>query len=146
MSLIRVLLSLLLSAMVLTFGQDSSKASFQYSTLMPIPDLSFFNQVYTGLDILEQMDFKSLEGKSIALYTNQTAVNRNGIHILDLLKNVSSVKVSVLLAPEHGIWGLDDNRAKLVGREQVDPLHGAPIIDLFSTYVYPPHWLSLIHI
>ena len=141
MSLIRTLLSLLLSTMVMTFGQDSSKASFQYSTLMPIPDLSFFNQVYTGLDILEQMDFKSLEGKSIALYTNQTAVNRNGIHILDLLKNVSSVKVSVLLAPEHGIWGLDDNRAKLVGREQVDPLHGAPIIDLFSTYVYPPHWI-----
>ena len=141
MSLIRTLLSLLLSTMVMTFGQDSSKASFQYSTLMPIPDLSFFNQVYTGLDILEQMDFKSLDGKSIALYTNQTAVNRNGIHILDLLKNVSSVKVSVLLAPEHGIWGLDDNRAKLVGREQVDPLHGAPIIDLFSTYVYPPHWI-----
>ena len=141
MSLIRALLSLLLSTMVMTFGQDSSKASFQFSTLMPIPNLSFFNQVYTGLDILEQMDFKSLDGKSIALYTNQTAVNRNGIHILDLLKNVSSVKVSVLLAPEHGIWGLDDNRAKLVGREQVDPLHGAPIIDLFSTYVFPPHWI-----
>ena len=141
MSLIRALLSFLLSTMVFTFGQDSSKASFQFSTLMPIPDLSFFNQVYTGLDILEQMDFKPLDGKSIALYTNQTAVNRNGNHILDLLKNVPSVNVSVLLAPEHGIWGLDDSRAKLVGREQVDPLHGAPIIDLFSTYVYPPHWV-----
>ena len=141
MSLIRALLSFLLSTMVLTFGQDSSKAFFQFSKLMPIPDLSFFNQVYTGLDILEQMDFKSLDGKSIALYTNQTAVNRNGIHILDLLKNVPSVNVSVLLSPEHGIWGLDDSRAKLVGREQVDPLHGAPIIDLFSTYVYPPHWV-----
>ena len=106
MSLIRALLSLLISTMVFTFGQDSSKASFQFSKLLPIPDLSFFNQVYTGLDILEQMDFKPLEGKSIALYTNQTAVNRNGNHILDLLKNVQNVNVSVLLAPNMESGGL----------------------------------------
>jgi len=125
----------------ISFGQDSSRYSYKYSTLLEIPDLSFFNQVYTGLDILEQMDFKPLAGKSIAIFTNQTAVNRNGEHILDLLKNVPDVKVSALLAPEHGIWGIDDNRATLIGREQVDPIHGAPIIDMFNKYVHPPHWV-----
>ncbi|MDP6755845.1 MAG: DUF1343 domain-containing protein, partial [Candidatus Marinimicrobia bacterium] len=110
--------------------QDTSVARFKYSTLMDTPDLSFFDQVYSGLDILEQMDFKPLEGKSIALFTNQTAVTRTGNHILDLLKNVPDVNVVALLAAEHGIWGIDDSRATLIGREQVDPIHGAPIIDM----------------
>jgi uncharacterized protein YbbC (DUF1343 family) len=57
------------------------------------------------------------------------------------LKNAPDVKVSALLAPEHGIWGIDDSRATLVGREQIDPVHGAPIIDMFSKYVHPPHWI-----
>ena len=140
MYIIRTLISLSLIT-ISSLAQDSSKHSFKYSALMPIPDLSFFDQVYTGLDILEQMDFKPLEGKSIALFTNQTALNRNGDHILDLLKNIPNVKVSFLLAPEHGIWGINDSRSKLIGREQVDPLHGAPIIDLFNKYVYPPHWV-----
>jgi len=121
--------------------QDTSVARFKYSTLMDTPDLSFFDQVYSGLDILEQMDFKPLEGKSIALFTNQTAVTRTGNHILDLLKNVPDVNVVALLAAEHGIWGIDDSRATLIGREQVDPIHGAPIIDMFNKYVYPPHWI-----
>ena len=132
---------LLFLVCTISLGQDSSRHSFEYSTLLEIPDLSFINQVYTGLDILEQMDFKPLAGKSIAIFTNQTAVNRNGDHILDLLKNAPDIKVSALLAPEHGVWGIDDSRATLVGREQIDPVHGAPIIDMFSKYVHPPHWI-----
>jgi len=132
---------LLFLVCTISLGQDSSRHSYEYSTLLEIPDLSFLNQVYTGLDILEQMDFKPLAGKSIAIFTNQTAVNRNGDHILDLLKNAPDIKVSALLAPEHGVWGIDDSRATLVGREQIDPVHGAPIIDMFNKYVHPPHWI-----
>ena len=123
------------------FIQDKANKQFKHSSIMKTPDLSFFNQVYTGLDILEQMDFKPFTGKSIALFTNQTAVNRNGDHFIDLLKDNANVKVVAFLAAEHGIWGIDDNRATLIGREQLEPVHGAPIIDMFNKYVYPPHWI-----
>jgi len=94
----------------LLVGQDTTINSFQYSTILETPNLSFIKHVYSGLDILEQMDFKPIEGKSIALFTNQTAVNRNGIHILDLLKDAPNVKVVALLASENGIWGIANYR------------------------------------
>ena len=123
-----------------SIAQESSRENYQYSQILTIPDLSFFNQVYTGLDILEQMDFTPVRSKKIGILTNHTAVNRNGDHILDLLKNEPSVNVHVLFEPEYGIWGLDDKRAKLVGRERVDPVHGAKIINIFDGMVYPPRW------
>ena len=90
-------------------GDDSTSTSFKYSKIISTPDLSFFSNVYTGLDIIEQMDFKPLKNKSIALLTNHTAVNRHGKHILDILKDFKDVKISFLLALEYGIWGIDDN-------------------------------------
>ena len=44
-------------------GQDSTKKIYQFSKIETVPNLSFFNQVYTGLDILEQMDFKPIKNK-----------------------------------------------------------------------------------
>ena len=69
------------------FGSDgtSAKNKYEYSKIIDIPDLSFVGKVYSGLDILEQMDFKPLRNKSIAILTNQSAVNRNNQHLLDIL-------------------------------------------------------------
>ena len=47
------------------FAQDLFKNKFNYSQIISVPDLSFIKQVYTGLDILEQMDFRILENKTI---------------------------------------------------------------------------------
>jgi len=139
----RIIALFVLSILSTTYisGQDTLKNHYKYSKIIPVPDLSFFDQVYTGLDILEQMDFRPLKGKSIAILTNNTAINRNQKHILDILKNIDEIKVSFLFAMENGIWSIDDKRAKMIGRDQVDPVHGAPIIDLFNTYLYPPHWV-----
>jgi len=139
----RIIALFVLSILSTTYisGQDTLKSHYKYSKIIPVPDLSFFDQVYTGLDILEQMDFRPLKGKSIAILTNNTAINRNQKHILDILKNIDEIKVSFLFAMENGIWSIDDKRAKMIGRDQVDPVHGAPIIDLFNTYLYPPHWV-----
>tara|TARA_X000001036_G_scaffold214174_1_gene200669 strand:- start:668 stop:1975 length:1308 start_codon:yes stop_codon:yes gene_type:complete len=134
-----LLLVLLIS--VKSFGADSSNYVFKYSKVISIPDLTFLDDIYTGLDILEQMDFEPLKGKKIAILSNHTAINRNGRHLLDLLKATKDIKVSFLLALEHGVWGIDDKRSKMIGRDQIDPVHGAPIIDLFNTYLYPPHWV-----
>jgi len=123
------------------FSQDSTTTQFNYSKVHIVPDLSFIQQVYTGLDILEQMDFSILRGKRVAILCNQTSINRNKKHLLDLLANFPDIKVVALFAPEHGVWGLDDKRATLVGRDQIDPTHGAKILDLFHDYPYPPHWV-----
>ena len=131
----------LLNISVHLFGQDSIKSAYKYSNIVSVPDLSFFKQVYSGLDILQQMDFSPLKNKSIAILTNQTAINKNGEHILDIIKNVKDVKVSFIFSFEHGLWEIEDNRSKLIGRDNIDPIHNAPIIDLFNTYIYPPHWV-----
>ena len=65
---------------------------------MAVPDLTFLNNVYTGLDILEQMDFEPLKNKNIAILSNHTAVNRNGKHLLDLLKETGNINVHYLFA------------------------------------------------
>ena len=138
---IRLLFLFLVIISAKVHGNDSTSNNLKYSKIISIPDLSFIPNVYTGLDIIEQMDFRPLKNKSIALLTNQTAVNRNGKHILDLIKDSKDIKIPFLLALEYGVWGIDDNRATMIGRDQVDPIHGAQIIDLFNTYLYPPHWV-----
>ena len=125
----------------LLYGSDIPKVKFENSIILPIPDLSFFENTYTGLDIIEQMDFEPFENKKIAILTNHTAVNRNGKHLLDLIHKANNSNVLFILTFENGLWGVDDKRSTLIGREGVEPLHEAPIIDLFDTYVYPPHWV-----
>ena len=53
---------------------QAQRKEFDYSKIIEVPDLSFFNHVYTGLDILEQMDYKHIKNKSIGIFCNQTAV------------------------------------------------------------------------
>jgi len=121
------------------FGQTDS-TSYSYSKVMDIPNLSFLNRVYSGLDILEQMDFKPIRGKNIGILCNQTSVNHNGKHILDLLKPFEDIDVSVLFSPEYGLWGADDKRIILNSGHEIDPVHGARIVDLFERYKVPPKW------
>ena len=121
--------------------KDSTIYQFKYSKLVDVPDLSFLDRVYSGLDILEQMDLKPLRNKSIAILSNQSAVNRNNKHLLDILLEYPDIKVSYLLSMEHGIWGTDNKRSKMIGRDGIEPLHKAQIIDLYKTYLYPPSWV-----
>ena len=44
-------------------GKDTAHVEYKYSNVMDIPDLSFLNNVYTGLDILEQMDYKHINNQ-----------------------------------------------------------------------------------
>ncbi len=122
-------------------GKEINNITFKNSRVIDVPDLSFTKKVFSGLDILEQMDFKLLKNKSIVIVTNHSATNRNGTHLLDLLKPMKDIKVKAILELEYGLWGIDDKRAKLIGREKIEPLHGARIVDLFNKYVYPPSWV-----
>jgi|TARA_B110000008_G_scaffold108002_1_gene111041 uncharacterized protein YbbC (DUF1343 family) len=106
-----------------------------------VPDLSFFDHIYTGLDILEQMDFKFLKNKNVGLFCNHTAVNRNNTHLLDLIGKNKTINIKAIFEPEFGIWGVDDKRAKLIGSERIDPVSGAKIFNLLKRSLYPPDWI-----
>jgi len=106
-----------------------------------VPDLSFFDHIYTGLDILEQMDFKFLKNKNVGLFCNHTAVNRNNTHLLDLIGKNNTINIKAIFEPEFGIWGVDDKRAKLIGSEKIDPVSGAKIFNLLKRSLYPPDWI-----
>ncbi len=96
--------------------------------------------VYTGLDVLEQMDFKPLQGKTIAVFCNQTAVNRYGKHILDILKDHPDIDIHVILTPQYGLFGDQENKTKIIGKVEKDPNTGARIVNLLDRFVKPPEW------
>ena len=86
--------AVLLFVPIFLFAQE-----YRYSKIEKIPDFSFAPYVFTGLDIIEQLDMAPLQGKKIAVLCNQTSVNRNGIHLLDILAS-NGIKVKTLFAPE----------------------------------------------
>ena len=117
-----------------------SSQTYNYSVVMPVPDLSFHSSVFYGLDILEQIDFKPLYDKSIGVFTNQTAVNRKGVHLLDLLKSHSKINVEVIFTPQFGLFVDQNERFKMEGKENFDPIHNARIVEVFGRNVKPPEW------
>ena len=117
-----------------------SSQSYNYSVVMPVPDLSFHSSIFYGLDILEQMDFKPLYDKSIGVFTNQTAVNRKGVHLLDLLKTHSKIDVEVIYTPQFGLFADQNERFNIKGKEKIDPIHNARIVEVFGRNVKPPEW------
>ncbi len=119
----------------LAFGQ-----SFNHSTVMPVPDLSFHPSIFYGLDVLEQMDFKPLYGKTIGVFTNQTAVNRQGTHLLDLLKAHPKIDVEIIFTPQYGLFAQQNERFKIQGDQKYDPIYNARIVEVFGRNVKPPEW------
>ena len=107
---------------------------------MPIPDLSFHSSTFYGLDVLEQMDFKPLYEKSIGIFTNKTAVNQKGSHILDLLKKHSKIDVNVIFTPQFGLFADQDKRFKMNNGEKYDPDHNARLVEVFGRNMKPPAW------
>ncbi len=107
---------------------------------MSTPDFSFYGGVLTGLDVLEQLDFGPLKGKHIAVCCNATSIDREGRHILNLLADQDSIDIPILYAPEFGLATSLDERLKIQGKENHDPVTGARIVDLFGDYTKPPEW------
>ena len=119
----------------IVFGQ-----SFNHSIVMPVPDLSFHPSIFYGLDVLEQMDFKPLYGKTIGVFTNQTAVNRQGTHLLDLLKAHPKIDVEIIFTPQYGLFAQQNERFKIQGDQKFDPIYNARIVEVFGRNVKPPEW------
>ncbi len=78
-------------------------------------------QLATGLDVLVAEDFKRLHGERIGLITNHTGRDALGRSNIRLMVESSSVRLTTLFSPEHGIDGqldiasIDDSVDKETG-------------------------------
>jgi hypothetical protein len=69
--------------------------------------------VKTGIDVLEEQQFKPLRGESgtvrrIALVTNHTGVDSFGRRTIDVLGRVPGIELRAIFSPEHGVTGTLD--------------------------------------
>jgi uncharacterized protein YbbC (DUF1343 family) len=90
--------------------------------------------VTTGAASLVATGFASLAGKRIGLITNQTG--RVGAeHIADLMRTAGNVKLTAILAPEHGFRGTAEAGASV--RDGRDPQTGIPVYSLYGATKKP---------
>jgi uncharacterized protein YbbC (DUF1343 family)/CubicO group peptidase (beta-lactamase class C family) len=66
--------------------------------------------VLSGIDVLKRDDFKPLAGRKIALITNHTGRDRDGNRTVDLLAGAKNLKLVRLFSPEHGLYGVLDEK------------------------------------
>ncbi|HEY7305348.1 MAG TPA: exo-beta-N-acetylmuramidase NamZ domain-containing protein [Bryobacteraceae bacterium] len=85
-------------------------------------------ETYTGLDVMEQSDFRILKGRRIGLITNQTGLDRQGRRNVDEML-AAGIQVVRLFSPEHGIAGTEDS-AVATG---IDPATHLPVISLYQS-------------
>lgn len=71
-----------------------------------------------------------LEGKSIAVVTNQTGLLEDGQHLVDFLIS-KNIKIKHIFAPEHGFRG--DADAGAVVKNGVDTKTGLPVLSLYGS-------------
>jgi uncharacterized protein YbbC (DUF1343 family) len=108
------------------------------SRILPILALALIagaarGQVMTGLDVLEKNDFRELQGRKVGIVTNQTGSDKSGRHIVDLLTHAKGVTVVKLFSPEHGLYGVKDEK---VG-DMTDEKSGLPVVSLYGKITKP---------
>lgn len=84
-------------------------------------------EALTGLDVLAEENFATLQDKRIGLITNHTGLARDGRRNVDLMLE-AGVKVTGLFSPEHGIGGREDQPDV---PHSTDPATGIPIWSLY---------------
>lgn len=84
-----------------------------------------------GIDVLVDNKFAELQGKRVAIITNQTGLDSHGNHIADLVFNAAGVELVALFGPEHGIRGDIEGGYEI--KDQKDPKTGVPIISIYGS-------------
>lgn len=89
-----------------------------------------YAEVQTGLDVLLAAGFQELHGKTVALITNQTGIDRLGRRNIDLLAQAEDVTLKRIFTPEHGLDGVLDQPEIIDG---TDPRTGIETYSLFQS-------------
>ncbi|MBW7857333.1 MAG: DUF1343 domain-containing protein [Leptonema sp. (in: Bacteria)] len=90
--------------------------------------------VWNGLDLVSAAKFSLLENRRFALFTNATGRDRELNSILDLMID-SGIKPSLILEPEHGLYGAEDTIS--YSSLRVDAGSGIQILNLYSQLKRP---------
>src|SRR5205823_10514707 len=86
------------------------------------------DNVQTGIDVLESEDFAPLAGRRVALITNHTGRDLEGRRTVDLLNHATGVKLASIFSPEHGLFGVADERVPSI----IEPSLGLPVYSLYG--------------
>jgi len=84
--------------------------------------------VLCGIDVLEKEHFAPLTGKRIALVTNHTGLDAGGRRTVDVLLGAANLHVVKLFSPEHGLYGLVDEKVS----DTIDPKTGLKVYSLYG--------------
>jgi uncharacterized protein YbbC (DUF1343 family) len=84
--------------------------------------------VLCGIDVLEQQNFAPLADKRVALVTNHTGIDAAGNRTIDVLAAAKNVHLTKLFSPEHGLYGLMDEKVA----DAVDPKTGLHVYSLYG--------------
>jgi uncharacterized protein YbbC (DUF1343 family) len=89
--------------------------------------------VLTGIDVLEQDNFAALKQDktemTIGLLTNNTGLDAQGKRTIDVLAAAPGIKLAAIFAPEHGIFGAQDD---LKVDNTTDAVTGVPVYSLYG--------------
>ncbi|HLK08889.1 MAG TPA: exo-beta-N-acetylmuramidase NamZ domain-containing protein, partial [Candidatus Angelobacter sp.] len=89
--------------------------------------------VLTGIDVLELDNFASLKQDktemTVGLLTNNTGVDGQGKRTIDVLAAAPGIKLAAIFAPEHGIFGAQDD---LKVENTTDTVTGVPVYSLYG--------------
>ncbi len=65
-------------------------------------------KVQTGIDVLEDENFKSFSGLRVGLITNHSGIDSAGRRTLNIIYKSHNVKLAAIFSPEHGLYSNDD--------------------------------------
>lgn len=88
-------------------------------------------KVLTGLDVLRANHFKQLKGARLGILANQSSVDREFCHLVDLASSSSGLDVVRLFAPEHGFRGALQDMEQVTS--SIDPLTQLEIVTLYGS-------------
>jgi uncharacterized protein YbbC (DUF1343 family) len=90
-------------------------------------------EVLCGIDVLKRDGFKLLDGRKVAIITNHSGRDRQGNRTVDLLAAAKNLTVTKLWSPEHGLYGMLDEKVA----NTVDPKTGLKVHSLYGQTVRP---------
>ncbi|PJA51554.1 MAG: DUF1343 domain-containing protein [Candidatus Marinimicrobia bacterium CG_4_9_14_3_um_filter_48_9] len=86
--------------------------------------------VLTGIDVLERINFAPIQGKTVAVVCNHTALDKQGRHLVDILYESPDVTLKAIFAPEHGFRGVTEGGFDI--NDSLDQKTGAMIYSIYG--------------
>ena len=120
-----------LSSLVITACVPQPRSIHQVdSENNPFDTINNLSQVRIGLDILLEEKLDLIKNKSIALVTNHSGLDKNGVPNYKRLMIQKDVKLKIIFSPEHGLFGEAADGEKVNYNGQLNTL--PPVASLYG--------------